>query len=237
MTGRVGRGQTHAIEQLLQSDSINLPTSLVTCLEFFLQLIELRPWRLFQFQTNKSVDFVIYTDAAASGEGLRQTVTLSFVILSETFCRAAQAVMPLNMMASFESRSTYIAHGEAMACLFCLHHLRKRLAGASVIHFIDNLGVLSAMCSGNSTVFDISRIISATLAIEAALGMKSWKEHVDSKANLADCGTKDVTDYVSALGMIWETLDVPPWPNNVQTASSNEWITWFRDCHSRALEY
>ena len=145
-------------------------------------------------QTNKSVDFVIYTDAAASGEGLRQTVTLSFVILSETFCRAAQAVMPLNMMASFESRSTYIAHGEAMACLFCLHHLRKRLAGASVIHFIDNLGVLSAMCSGNSTVFDISRIISATLAIEAALGMKSWKEHVDSKANLADCGTKDVTD-------------------------------------------
>ena len=135
----------------------------------------------------------------------------------------------MRMMASFDSRLTYIAHGEAMACLFCLYHLRKQLTGASVIHFIDNLGVLSAMCSGNSTVADISRIISATLAIEAALGVKSWKEHVDSKANLADCGTKDVTDYVSALGLIWETLSVPPWPSNVQTASSHDWLAWFRD--------
>ena len=44
------------------------------------------------------------------------------------------------------------------------------LTGASVIHFMDNLGVVSAMCSGNSTVTDNSRIVSATLAIEAVLG-------------------------------------------------------------------
>ena len=57
--------------------------------------------------------------------------------------------------------------------------------------------------------------------------MKSWKEHVDSKANLADCGTKDVTDYVSALGISWETLCLPPWPRDLRSASSDEWLRWY----------
>lgn len=229
MVGRVGRGQTYAVEHLLQSDSEVLPQSLVTCFEFFTQLIELRPWRIFRFQYRSDVDFVIYTDAAASGEGLQQIVTLSFVVMSTKFCRAGKAEMPFGMMDSFDSKTTYIAHGEAMACLFCMWHMRSWLPNVSVIHFIDNLGVLSALCSGSSNVCDISHIVSATLAIEAALGMKSWKEHVDSKANLADCGTKDVSDYVTALGISWEHLQVPPWPHNVRQASSAEWIRWFSE--------
>ncbi len=234
MVGRVGRGQTHAVEHLLQSDSVVLPPSLITCLEFFLQLIELRPWRIFRFQYQPAVDFVIYTDAAASGEGLQQLVTLSFVVMSSNFCRAAKAEMPFEMLDSFENRATYIAQGEAMACLFCMWHMREWLHDVSVIHFIDNLGVLSAMCSGSSNVCDISHIVSATLAIEAALGMRSWKEHVDSKANLADCGTKDVADYVTALNIDWEILAVPPWPADVAQAPSSAWISWFKENQTTA---
>ena len=64
--------------------------------------------------------------------------------------------------------------------------------------------------------------------------MKSWKEHVDSKANLADCGTKDVADYVTALNINWEILEVPPWPANVAQAPSSAWISWFRENQTTA---
>jgi len=227
MTGRVGRGQTFSFEHLLQSESTDVPVSLRTSLLFFMQLIELRPWRVFSMSQHAASKFVLYTDAAASGKGLQQLVTLSFVALSDSFQRAGKASMTAEMLGSFEDRATYIAHGEAMACLFSLWHMAKWFRQVSVIHFIDNLGVLSAMCRGSSTVCDISHIVASALSMEAALQMKSWKEHVDSKANLADCGTKDVTDYVSALGISWENLCLPPWPRDLRSASSDDWLRWY----------
>ena len=224
MVGRVGRGQTFSFEHLLQSDSTDVPDSLRTSLLFFMQLIELRPWRIFAMSQHTVGRFVLDTDAAASGKGLQQLVTLSFVALSDSFQRAGKATVTTEMLSSFEDRATYIAHGEAMACLFSLWHMAKWFRQVS-----DNLGVLSAMCRGSSTVCDISHIVASALSMEAALRMKSWKEHVDSRANLADCGTKDVTDYVSALGISWETLSLPPWPRDLRTASSNEWLRWYTD--------
>ena len=100
---------------------------------------------------------------------------------------------------------------------------------ASIIHFIDNLGVFSAFCKGGSSVQYISCIIAAAQSLEASLGIRSWKEHVDSKANLADCGTKDVFDHVSTMGATWETLQLPPWPQDVRTASCDEWLSWYTD--------
>ena len=74
---------------------------------------------------------------------------------------------------------------------------------------------------------DIAHIVTATLTLETTLQMKSWKEHVDSQANLADCGTKDTFDHVQALGIPWENLEMPPWPSKVATASAAEWLQWF----------
>ena len=229
MTGRVGRGQTYAFEQLLQSESTAIPPALVTCLVFFLRLIELKPWRVFQLTRQSEVDFIVYTDAAATGEGRSQIVTVSFVALSDNFCRAGRATLSADTLGSFGEKATYIAHGEAMACLFYLWHMKNQLRNKSVIHFVDNLGVLSALCKGSSAVFDVGHIVSATLMTEAALGMRSWKEHVDSKANLADCGTKEVDDYVTAMGINWETLELPPWPKDLRSASSDEWLRWYKD--------
>jgi hypothetical protein len=192
-----------------------------------LDLIELQPWRTFVFSERCLADAVIYTDAAADGEGCEQHVTLSFVFLADKWTRAGRTVLPKETLQSFADRSTYIAHGEAMACLFCLYHMRSWLKGRSVVHFIDNLGVLSAFCRGSSKVGDIAQIVAATLTLETTLGMKSWKEHVDSQANLADCGTKDTFDHVKAMGLLWEDLEIPPWPVKVSSASAAEWLQWF----------
>ena len=227
MTGRVGRGQTFAFETLLQSESVQIPPDLRICLTFFLDLIALQPWRTFVFSARGIADGVIYTDAAAQGDGGDQMVTLSFVYISGECKKAGRTVLSRDILQSFQDRSTYIAHGEAMACLFCLYHMRKWLRGQSVVHFIDNLGVLSAFCRGSSKVCDIAHIVTATLTLETTLQMKSWKEHVDSQANLADCGTKDTFDHVQALGIPWENLEMPPWPSKVATASAAEWLQWF----------
>jgi hypothetical protein len=230
MTGRVGRGQTFAFEHLLQSDSTKLPESLEICLKFHAKLISTAPWRIISLKPKQQVDYIAYTDAAATGEGLAQTVTLSFILLKQhTAVRAGRAVVTIAMLQSFEQRNTYIAHGEALACLFFLWHMKNKLKNASIMHFIDNLGVLSAFCKGSSSVQDISCIIAAALSLEASLGLRSWKEHVDSKANLADCGTKDVFDHVSTMGATWETLQLPPWPQDVRTASCDEWLSWYTD--------
>ena len=74
---------------------------------------------------------------------------------------------------------------------------------------------------------DIAHIVTATLTLETTLQMQFWKEHVDSQANLADCGPKDTFDHVPALGISWENLETPPWSSKVATTSATEWLHWF----------
>ena len=71
------------------------------------------------------------------GEGLDQTVTLSFILKQHTAVRAGRAVVTIAMLQSFEQRNTYIAHGEALACLFFLWHMKNQLKNASIMHFMS----------------------------------------------------------------------------------------------------
>jgi len=92
--------------------------------------------------------------------------------------------------------------------------------------FIDNLGVLSCLCNGSSTVADISCIVHATLLAVAGLRSAVWWEHVDSKANLADGGTRGSARFAEALGIPLTARAVPPWPLSPLAASPDAWLQW-----------
>jgi hypothetical protein len=132
----------------------------------------------------------------------------------------------MDIIESFDSKQTHIAQGEALAVLFFLYHERNAIRGSSIIHFIDNLGVLSAYCKGSSTLYDIAHIVSAALILEAGLNLRSWKEHVDSGANLADGGTKNFFEDTNSLNVQMTELPLPPWPRDLRRANLDFWLSF-----------
>ena len=153
---------------------------------------------------------------------------ICFILLSESRCSAGAAEFSPALLDSMQHKQTYIAHGEAFAPLFALFHEGDFLKGKSVMWFIDNLGVLSCFCKGSSVVADVGCIVHAVLLHQAALKVQAWYEHVDSKANIADGGTRFSTEITDALGISLKQLSLPPWPANTLTAPPSEWISWFQ---------
>ena len=85
---------------------------------------------------------------------------------------------------------TYIAEGDAFGPLLCLHNHSEVLAHAHLVLFIDNLGVLSGLIKGSSSIADFGAILSASHLRTAQLHSSAWFEHVRSKSNIADGGSR-----------------------------------------------
>ena len=73
---------------------------------------------------------------------------------------------------------------------------------------------------------DISCIIHASLLCMASLRVCSWYEHVDSKANIADRGTRNSDEVAKALGVLLEPKSLPLWLSNTATAPPSYWLQW-----------
>ena len=132
--------------------------------------------------------------------------------------------MSSDVLNSMEERQTFIAHGEAFAPLFAIHHASALLRGRQVIWMIDNMGVLCCYYKGSSEVADISCITHAALLAMAALRIQSWYEHVESAANLANGGTRGDTH---AAGILLERKPLPNWPEKTLTAPPEVWREWY----------
>ena len=170
--------------------------------------------------------FTVYTDASFEpGQG----VHLCYVILSDTVSKAGIASFTQNHLDSMSDKDTYIAHGEAFAPLLAIYHEHHILAGSSTLWFLDNLGVLSCYSKGSSVVADVGCVVHAALLSMAKHRIYSWYEHVDSKANIADGGTRNCSAITDALGIILERKCMPPWPSDTLLAEPSCWLRWFTE--------
>ena len=221
--GRVARGQMFAFREFLELGVTELPISLRRNLEFHLQLINLRPWRTITTTYGMRPRFTIYTDASFDSD---HGVRLCFVVLSDSFQTAGISSFTMAILDSMEDKETYIAHGEAFAPLLCLHWLGERLRGSNILWFLDNLGIVSCLCKGSSTVADVGCIIHAFFLKSAALGIQAWYEHVDSKANISDGGTRG---DAMVLGMPFIQYPMPQWPKHTLQAGPATWFKWFSE--------
>ena len=70
-------------------------------------------------------------------------------------------MLPEAIIDDFEFRKQCIQLGEAFAPLLDLWSEREVLGGSSVMFFIENLALLSALCRGSSTVADFGRLVHA----------------------------------------------------------------------------
>jgi hypothetical protein len=221
--GRIGRGQVHGFKDFIALNSVVLSKELRANILFHLSLIELRPWRSIRLTNSTERPVVIYTDAACEHSDAGFIVNLCFVLIDGSLKQGGRTNIPQSILDSMAPKQTYISHGEAFAPLFCVYHVGSLIKDRSIIWMIDNMGVLACYTKGSSVVADISCIVHAMLLSSARLRLKSWFEHVDSKANLADGGTRG---QHWALGTYLPELNVPPWPANTSKASPDTWLNW-----------
>ena len=92
--------------------------------------------------------------------------------------------------------------------------------------FIDNMGVLASLCKGSSVIADFGCVVHALLLAAAKLNTRPWFEHVDSKANPADGGTRDSFETAQQLGIDLREVPVPEWPVDTVNATPYEWLGW-----------
>jgi hypothetical protein len=173
----------------------------------------------------------MYTDASCVVEPPKviPTVRLCYLLFCGQNARGGIATLSEAFIHSMKEKRTYIAHGEAMAVLLALYHEKEWLLGSSVVWFIDNLGVLSCLCKGSSTVADISCIVHAILLSAASLKTTIWWEHVDSAANGSDGGTRQSSVVSDIFGIALTEKSTPPWPTNTLEADASVWLRWLKN--------
>jgi hypothetical protein len=224
--GRISRGQVHAFKDFIKNEGTKLTAPMRANLLFHLAIIDLAPWRTISFQKLCRNPVVIYTDASCEPGQNGLIVKLCYVLIAEEYKAAGVAKFSDSIFQSFEDRQTFIAHGEAFAPLLALYSEGQFLQNRSILWFIDNLGILSCYCRGSSLVADVGCIIHASLMLQAKLRTVSWYEHVDSKANVADGGSRDSSELTDRLGIPLTPKQLPPWPANVLTAPADVWLKW-----------
>ena len=167
---------------------------------------------------------IVYTDASCEPGPTGVVVNLCYI--DGQYRSGGVASFSDSLFASFESKSTFISHGEAFAPLLCLYHEWRHLTSRSVIWFIDNLGVLCCYCKGSSSSADVGCIVHASLLMQAKHRVCSWYEHVDSKANCSDGGTRNSTVVADKLQVTLKPRALPPWPSNTIKAPATVWLEW-----------
>ena len=223
--GKVARGQVHAFKDYILLQASELTPQMFANLRFHLALIEMKPWKIVNLASSRESPIVIYTDAACEEVNGVMQVSLCFVALASDWEDGGRTVVDQSVLDSMDAKKTYISHGEAFAPLFALTHIGPKLRNRSVLWFIDNLGVLSCYCKGSSATADIACIVHASLLMMAALKIRSWYEHVDSKANLSDGGTRGQS---KAGSVVLRSLSLPQWPKHTAAAEPAVWLNWFR---------
>ena len=143
--------------------------------------------------------------------------------------RGGTAILTEEILSGFAQRTQYIALGEAFAPLLALWHERVLLTHASLVIFIDNLALLPALCKGSSTVALFGCIVHAIHLALASVGCRTWFEHVDSKANFADGGSRlgHNCPEAKSLGICLRQVPLPPWPKKPVAVGPEEWLSWF----------
>ena len=103
----------------------------------------------------------MYTDASAEPDGLgSQTVALCWLVWSPTFKEGCVCEILVAALRSFDERESYIAIGEALVVLLVVH--RCSASNTDILLFSDNLGVVSALCSGRRARWTLGCSCSST---------------------------------------------------------------------------
>ena len=116
----------------------------------------------------------------------------------------------------FAVRKQYIGQLETLAAAAAYFTLGHILVDRHVIHFIDNVGALSALGKGYTTDIDSARLSHAFHLLNARLRVSVWFNYVASGANISDLPSRDdipgMQAIISGLCLRWSEWVEMKWP-------------------------
>ena len=226
--GRVGRGCLHALSHYETAQS-PLPPEIVDELDFHLRLLSLGLWRTIPISPAMRCEATMYTDASCEPEGTGLRVACCWWLVADGCRRGGVLVLPQRVKDAFRGHKTLITQGEAFAPLFALWFMSEHVIDTDILLFVDNLDVVSALCGGGSSNFNIGGIIHATNFALARLRASLWTEHVQSKSNCSDGGSREagVRCHIAAqCGVDLRTYEYPSsWPSDMRRLDVSLWLS------------
>ena len=200
--GRIGR----ACMQPLFTDRSGVVTGAVRAsLQYLLEVVpDLPPHRVRLARATRP-PVLIFSDGACEDNGATQTVGFlvavprdtappvdpkappSIGVLEEHYdLRHGGAALPEDLSDALVRRRQQIGQVEIIGAMAPYLSLPHQLAGADIIHFIDNTSALAALTKGYSGVPDSARLVHTFHAWAAGSGANVWFEYVPSAPNSAD---------------------------------------------------
>ena len=102
------------------------------------------------------------------------------------------------------------------------------LRHAVLVWFIDNLGVVSALCKGPSVVYDLGCVIHVLRMMCATRKLATWWGHVDSRATVADMGMRNDVAFYASVGIAMRPAPLPEWPSSGFDQPASYWLSWLQ---------
>ena len=98
--------------------------------------------------------------------------------------------VPDSFYISLAPRSSYIAFGELLTVCLIYRHFAEVGRCASIVVFVDNIGVVHMLVNGVSRDLELGAIVSAANFRFAELDAVNWWEYVSSASNPAAGGSR-----------------------------------------------
>ena len=193
LRGRAARGQLFGLKERTLQKSLDCSISkhLRENLKFHRLLLKLEMWREIELFPTARREVLLYSDASCEpSNGGLPIVQVCWLIFDGPRRLGGVVRVPDRVLRSFGKRKQYIAQGEALAPLLALHYHGNAIRDTSATFFIDNMGVLSGLTVGSSTVADLGTVLHGATLHATKLNIQMWWEHVDSAANPSDGGNR-----------------------------------------------
>ena len=228
--GRSGRVPTPHLDERAASDhTLAMSPGIRMELELFLEMLETCPYRQVPMDPSVLPQISLFTDASfhVDAQGVPRARICFIVACARRHIRRGAVIdVPPEVLSRFQPSETLIAQAEALAPMLALYFEPDLLQQCLPTVFIDNMGVLCNFVLGSSSSLDLGCIVHATVLRLMRRGVRAWWEHVPSKSNIADGGSRmGVCCPIAAKAGIPLVSKVFPrtWPQNHVELSMKEW--------------
>lgn len=129
-------------------------------------------------------------------------------------------------------KKTYIGQGEIMYAVAPYTSAPDVLRDCKVLHFVDNVGALTALIKGYARAMDAGLIVNSFHAMAAGMGVDTYFEYVRSKANVGDFPSRSerglLRKALVEAGLGWMTVEwiecVLPTFGDWKSAAPEYWL-------------
>ena len=231
--GRVGKGILHFVNEQASMNSATWSEGLMFNLLFLQELLTLDIPRIISLAPIKPKQVRIWTDASFHTDASGTPICKLCGIISFDGGESKGIVLtvPPSLISVFNERKQQIHMGELLAPVCSVLHWGQLIKDASVIFYIDNMGILCNVVNGSARQLDAGTVTFALHLQLASLRSSVWWEWVESESNCSDGGSREgiTCPIAKELGITLKEVDFPDIPAHFMRMTPLEWSKFWEE--------